>query len=87
MDHSVEMLTNYRIIEVTDSGVIAIDRGQHVLDLDGDRVVLAIGLVPDKALYEQLKGAAREVYVAGDCVEPRRVGEATREGYVIGSTV
>lgn len=35
--------------------------------------------------FERLKGQVRETYLIGDCVEPRRVGDATREGYKIGS--
>jgi len=37
---------------------------------DVDTVVLAVGAKPDQALAKQLEGAAAEVYVIGDCVQP-----------------
>jgi len=66
-------------------GKIHINRGQNVVNVDGDKVILAVGLISQATLYQQLEGKVPEMYLIGDCVGPRRVGEATREGYKIGS--
>ena len=87
IDSGVEMLTNLRITEVTDNGVIAIDHGQKLVSVEGDKVVLAMGLVSQTKLYEELKSKVNEVYLIGDCVEARKVGEATRDGYRIGNSL
>ena len=85
MDNNVEILTNLKIIGITDSSVTAVDRDQGVVNIESDKVVLAMGLISQAGLYEEVKDKVREVYLIGDCVEPRRVGEATRDGYRIGS--
>lgn len=85
IDNGVEILTKLRVIDTTDNGVTAIDRGQNAVNVDGDKVVLAVGLISQATLYQQLEGKVPEMYLIGDCVEPQRVGEATRESYKIGS--
>ncbi|MDB9823519.1 FAD-dependent oxidoreductase, partial [Deltaproteobacteria bacterium] len=87
IDNGVEILTDTKIIGITDNGVTAIDRNQNNINVEGDRVILAMGLAPNTELYEAVKNKVREVYLIGDCAEPRRVGDATREGYLIGSTI
>jgi hypothetical protein len=49
--------------------------------------VLAAGSVPDTSLHEGLKGKVAELYSVGDCVEPRAIGDAVREGYTVGATL
>ena len=84
-DNKVDWLTNTRIIEIIDSGVIASDQNQNKLNLNGDRIILAIGLVSQSELYDELKDIVSEIYLIGDCFEPRKVGEATRDGFRIAS--
>jgi 2,4-dienoyl-CoA reductase-like NADH-dependent reductase (Old Yellow Enzyme family)/thioredoxin reductase len=85
IDNSVEIFTNLKVIGVTDKGVTATDRGSNVINVDGDRVILAFGLITQAKLYQELEGKVRETYIIGDCVEPRRLGEAIREGYNVGN--
>ena len=86
-DNGVEVLTGRNVIGITDSGVTAIHRGQDVVNIEGDKVVLARGLLAKAELYGELRGKVREIYLIGDSVEPRRVREATREGYRVGCTL
>ncbi len=46
----------------------------------GDTVVLAAGMEPDNRLAEKLKGKVAELHCVGDCVEPRRIAQATEAG-------
>ena len=84
-DTKVDCLTNTRIIEIIDSGVIASDQNQNKLNLNGDRIILAMGLVSQTELYDELKDIVSEIYLIGDCFEPHKVGEATRDGFRIAS--
>ncbi|HOP48030.1 MAG TPA: FAD-dependent oxidoreductase [Desulfobacteraceae bacterium] len=86
-ESGVEMITETKIIEITDDGVTGIEKGRNIININGDKVVLATGLVSETRLYDELKGLAHEIYVIGDALEPRRVGKATSEGYRIGSTI
>jgi len=49
-----------------------------------DTVVLAGGRRACNELYRALKGRVRELYAVGDCVAPRRVDSAIREGDAVG---
>ncbi|MDD5082929.1 MAG: FAD-dependent oxidoreductase, partial [Dehalococcoidales bacterium] len=86
-DSGVTAMTSTKISSITDKGVTAIVKGQDVVNIDGDKVILALGMVPQTALYEKLKGKAPEVFLIGDCVEAGRVGEATRDGYRVGNAL
>ena len=47
-------------------------------------MVLAIGMKSDRELLEALASAKVEVYAIGDCVVPRKIAEATSQGFQIG---
>ena len=55
IDNGVEILTGVKVTEITDGGVTALDLNQNVVNMEGDRVVLAAGLIPQAGLYEELK--------------------------------
>lgn len=54
---------------------------------DFDTVVAAMRNAACDDLYFALKGKAKELYRAGDCVAPRKVDMAIHEGYVAGRRV
>lgn len=86
-DNGVEVMTHSKITEVTDSGVIISKHNQHELGVTGDRLILAMGLTSRRGLYDEVKDKVSEIYLIGDSVEPLRVGEATRAGYRVGSSI
>jgi 2-enoate reductase len=86
-DAGVKILTNTKIIAITDNGVTAISADKNLLNISGDRIILAMGLVSDMKLYKAVHEKVPEVYVIGDSVEPRRMGEAIHEGYRVGSVI
>lgn len=49
--------------------------------IDCDTVVLSMGVRPDNALYNELKGSFKNVYAIGDCVKPGRIYNATQSAY------
>ncbi len=54
------------------------------VDLEADTLVYATGATGDTRLYEQLRGKIAELHMAGDCVAPRFIRDAVREGFDVG---
>ena len=86
-DSAVDILTNIKVQEITDNGVVCIDRKLNTRRIDADTVVLAIGLKPDKKLYNSLAGETREIYEIGDCKKPRKIGDAIWEATMLALNV
>jgi 2,4-dienoyl-CoA reductase-like NADH-dependent reductase (Old Yellow Enzyme family)/thioredoxin reductase len=87
IDAKVKIITGTKIIAITDKGVTAISPEKNIVNIPGDKVLLALGMTAENKLYPALREAAREVYVIGDALEPRRISDAVHEGYRVGSLV
>jgi 2,4-dienoyl-CoA reductase-like NADH-dependent reductase (Old Yellow Enzyme family)/thioredoxin reductase len=79
----VRMEVNTKAEEITSGGVLA-KTGSNTVRFDADTVVIATGSNSNTELAEQLKGKVADLYVIGDCVEPRRIQNAIHEGYRVG---
>jgi len=79
-DANVKVLTNTRVLEVTDSVTVA-DKDGKKEALQADTVILAIGLKSNSELYDALLGKVPELYAMGDCSKPRKVINAIWEGH------
>ncbi|MBE0556333.1 MAG: FAD-dependent oxidoreductase, partial [Proteobacteria bacterium] len=53
-------------------------------EIEADSVVLAWYNRADNALYRALQGKVEALHAIGDCVAPRRVLDAVREGFLLG---
>jgi len=80
---NVKILTSRKIDEITDEGVVLIDKNWNKTLHKADTVVLALGLRGLGGLAEELDGKIKEVYTIGDAKLPRHMKEAISEGYVI----
>ena len=78
-ENGVDMFVGVREEEITHEGVEIVTKEGKRLLLQADSVVVATGSVADKALFESIRGKVAEVYQVGDCVEARRIQEATSE--------
>lgn len=77
----VTVMVQSRIDEVRGS-TVAYEQGGLGLRIEHvDTVVSAVGSVPDTALGDALGASAATVHRIGDCVTPRRILEAMREGF------
>ncbi len=85
-EHGVRVLTSHRVKAVTPAGVVA-EGPDGEVTLEADSVVAAFGVRPADELASALAGRGVQVDVVGDCVEPRKVGDAIREGFLAGLTV
>jgi len=79
----IEILTESRVVEIVNEGVMVSghDGTRGPVKVRADTVVCALGLRPSEGLAEALRDRVPEVYVIGDCVEPRKLLNAVWEGY------
>jgi 2-enoate reductase len=78
--HGVAVLTGSRLLKITVNHVVVKTR-ETERQVAGDSVVLALGLISESQLREDLKAAPFEVFAVGDCVKPRRILNAIWEGF------
>jgi len=83
-EKKVQIMTNTKILEVTDEGIIILDRGSNRKSITCDTVALAIGLKPETALYGSLVSEISELYAIGDCKEPRKIHHAIWDAFAVG---
>lgn len=73
--------------EITAEGVkVKTKEGEEVF-LPADTVIIATGVRANKAVAESFYGIVPQTYMVGDCEKPRKIQEATLEGYTIASTL
>ncbi|MFC1930401.1 NAD(P)/FAD-dependent oxidoreductase [Chloroflexota bacterium] len=75
----VKVVTNMDIAEITEKGVIAIDRNWQKHPFEADTIVLARGYTPSQALYQSLQGKVPALYAIGDCIKARTIRDAVSE--------
>jgi 2-enoate reductase len=80
----VTFLLDHTIEEFTAEGLVVSDKEGRQETLKADTIVLALGAKSESKLAESLREKVSELYVVGDCVSPRKIGEAMHEGFVAG---
>jgi 2,4-dienoyl-CoA reductase (NADPH2) len=81
----VTWLTKIAVKEITDDGVVITSKTEGERLIPADTVVIAAGYRSSRELVDRVSANnGREVYQIGDCVEPRNIMYAVREGYEIG---
>jgi 2-enoate reductase len=81
VDAGVKILTETRTLGIRDEGIAIADKDGKRSLLEADTVVLALGLKANEKSFEALKDKIPEVFVIGDCAEPRNVLHAIWEGF------
>ncbi|MDD4996573.1 MAG: FAD-dependent oxidoreductase [Syntrophales bacterium] len=82
----IRMETHTTVEAITAKGVRVNRKGVSDF-IEADFVVLAVGLKADPALTEKFRSTAPEVFLIGDCVEPRMIKEAIEEGFAVGMKI
>jgi len=88
-EKNIGVFENRKVKEITNEGVIVDHFGKQE-EFIGETVVLAMGLKSERNLLEKLKEIApslEDVYVIGDCIEPRTALEAICEGALIARVI
>jgi 2,4-dienoyl-CoA reductase-like NADH-dependent reductase (Old Yellow Enzyme family)/thioredoxin reductase len=80
----VDIMTRHLFEEIKGNSVIVIDLEKMTKKaIQADVIVIALGVVPNNGLIDDLQGGAVETYVIGDCVKPGKAGDAIHQAAYI----
>ena len=82
----IRMETNLKAEEITSEGVKGSRDGVSEF-FAGDTVVLAVGFRANNRLAHKLEGKVASLYSVGDCVQPRKILHAIKEGFCVGMEI
>ncbi|MCF8095504.1 MAG: NAD(P)/FAD-dependent oxidoreductase, partial [Desulfobacteraceae bacterium] len=79
----VSFHTGQRLESVSDKSITIINRFGARSEISVDSVVLASGFRPQRQVIEELKNKSDlRILEAGDCVSPRKILDAIRDGHI-----
>ena len=76
----VTMMTGVKYEEITDKGLAIITKEGKRQTIEADSIVPAMSLTPNTELLKLLEGKVPEIYLIGDCEEPRLIIDAIADG-------
>lgn len=80
----LSILTDVLCKEINENGIIVEKENKaHVL-ITADDIVYSIGMLPRNKIAQSFINVVYDVRIIGDCVVPRRINEASHEGYFAG---
>ena len=83
----ISMLAGVTYDRATEEGLIITTKDGEKKTIEADTVVIAAGAVPEQSLYQEIEDRVAEIYLVGDSVLPRRIGEAVAEGFQTGLAI
>ena len=86
-ESKVKILTGAKVLEITDKGIVIAGKNKRRSTLETDTIVLATGATPNDQLAKSIEGKVSEIYLAGDCVQPKRIVNAIDDGARLGREV
>ncbi len=86
-EKGVTIVTSCKVIAVEENKVIIEDRNGSKKELKADSVIVAVGSVQVKSLFDSLKSSVKEIYLIGDAKEPGNLGAALRSAAEVGVKV
>jgi NADPH-dependent 2,4-dienoyl-CoA reductase/sulfur reductase-like enzyme len=81
--HNVSFKTEVKLEEITDRGAVVKDNKGNRFEIPADTVVLSLGFKLLHLTVKAFQGLAREVYVIGDCSNPRNLMAAIHDAFTI----
>ncbi len=83
---ALNFMLNSKCQEIRENGVV-VNTNQEEKFLPADTVIIATGLRPNKTAADSFYGIIPETFIIGDCKQPRKIMEATLEGYCIAANL
>jgi 2,4-dienoyl-CoA reductase (NADPH2) len=71
-----------KIKAISKEGVTAVSEDNTEFFTPADTVAVTLGFEQNLTLADALKKKAKEVYIVGDCINPSRMADATKAGYI-----
>jgi len=84
---NISMVTAERIDKITDKSVFFLDSAGNSLSFDAETVVLSLGFTSTDDLAKYLTSKGKEAYTIGDAKKPRKIKDASYEGFVVASRI
>jgi 2-enoate reductase len=79
----VEVLSESRVKQITDKGVLIVDKEGKEKNISGDTVLIALRRKPNRNLTDSLENKAFDFYEIGDCVEPGNIMSAINQANTV----
>ena len=73
--------TSLKLTKINDGSIVLENEKGRKQELDCDCVVLSLGVKSDRALYDELKDEAGNIYLIGDGEKAGRIADATRSAF------
>jgi 2,4-dienoyl-CoA reductase-like NADH-dependent reductase (Old Yellow Enzyme family)/NADPH-dependent 2,4-dienoyl-CoA reductase/sulfur reductase-like enzyme len=83
----VGVLKGWKLERIGDQEIFLVDESSNRRSIAGDSVILALGLISNKELDQDLMENFSEVHIIGDCLEPRKIYQAIHEGAFAGRSI
>jgi 2,4-dienoyl-CoA reductase (NADPH2) len=83
----VTMITGVKDMEITDEGLAITTKDGKKQTLKANSIIPTAPLKPNDELSKSLEGKVPEIYVIGDCSEPRMIVNAIADGYHTARTI
>ena len=83
----VTMMSGVNYEEITNEGLTITTKEDNRLTIQADTIIPAMPLMPNTDLLKSLKGKVSEIYLIGDCREPRMIPEAIADGWKVANTI
>ncbi len=82
-EKNIPIITNTKVDGISDSGVLTVDNRYRRKEYAADTVILATGMDARKDKVRELRRLIpeTEVFVVGDCYQPRNVAGAVHDGF------
>jgi 2-enoate reductase len=81
--HQVEVFSNTSLLEVSKDGILLLDGDSRKRNFHADTIVLAVGLQPDRELYEALRGQVPNLYTIGDSRKAQNIMNSIWDAYEV----
>ncbi len=86
-ERGVKILTNWKLEKIENGYVLLVDRDWNKQEIATNSVILAMGLESNRELLKPLGESFQDIYVIGDCVEPRKIYQAIHEAAFAGRAI
>lgn len=85
--HKIHVKTGACVQEITEASVEILNGNSETEVIQADTVISAIGYLPDRELYNSIKGRYAHVHLIGDASKVRNIHNAIWDGYEVGRTI
>jgi 2,4-dienoyl-CoA reductase-like NADH-dependent reductase (Old Yellow Enzyme family)/thioredoxin reductase len=84
---NVDVQLGWRVIEINESGVKAVNTEGQTRLFEADTNVLAVGVEPMDELLNQLQSVSAQIFIVGDCRQPQNIAAALTDGRIMGGLI